>query len=373
MKKQWLVMGLILLAVGTALAVLVKSQTRPKTPTPPAVAKQRRQLGDYTISGPYAHENLAVFLIHGPDRLQGKMFLTLQEAMAQKKVVVHETSNVNELAIENVSAEEVYVQSGDIVKGGQQDRTLAYDLIVPPRSGKMPIAAFCVEHGRWSRRGQEAVAAFSSSTKQLSSKELKLAAKHASSQRDVWANVAVAQEKLSANVSATPAAMGAGDGGRAASSVARESGVASPQSPSSLQLALENQAVKETSAGYLKKLSPIVEGQPGVIGYAFAINGKVNSADVYASSALFKKLWPKLLEASAVEAIAELQKDKPFEPASIDAVKATLVEAEQGKASEKEVTKRIKLVTLEADKNLLFETRDKERKDAWIHRNYMTK
>src|SRR6266700_2340988 len=32
--------------------------------------------------------------------------------------------------------------------------------------------------------------------------------------------------------------------------------------------------------------------------------------------ALFKKLWSKLLMASAVEAIAEKQKDKKFEPAT---------------------------------------------------------
>ena len=51
-----------------------------------------------------------------------------------------------------------------------------------------------------------------------------------------------------------------------------------------------------------------------MIGYVFAINGKVNSADIYGSNVLFKKLWPKLLKANAIEAIAELQKDK-FKPA----------------------------------------------------------
>ena len=32
---------------------------------------------------------------------------------------------------------------------------IGVDLIVPPRSGKLPISAFCVEHGRWSGRGNE--------------------------------------------------------------------------------------------------------------------------------------------------------------------------------------------------------------------------
>jgi hypothetical protein len=112
----------------------------------------------YTVSGPYTHRNLTVFLIHGAAQAafgQGKTPLTLQEAMERKKVIVHETQDVNELAIENVSDEEVYVQSGDIVKGGQQDRTLAYDLLVPPKSGRLPLAAFCGEQGRWSQRGGE--------------------------------------------------------------------------------------------------------------------------------------------------------------------------------------------------------------------------
>jgi len=69
-------------------------------------------------------------------------------------------------------------------------------------------------------------------------------------------------------------------------------------SPSSLQLALENKEVQKTADDYVNGLSGIVNGKTDVIGYVFAINGKVNSADVYASSTLFKKLWPKLLKRS---------------------------------------------------------------------------
>ena len=57
----------------------------------------------YTLTGPFVHENLSIFLIHGTNRLKDKSYLTLQEAMEKKVVIVHETGNVNELAIENVS------------------------------------------------------------------------------------------------------------------------------------------------------------------------------------------------------------------------------------------------------------------------------
>ena len=52
------------------------------------------------ITGPYSHANLTIFLIHGADESRGKNYLTLTEALEQKKVIVHETGNVNELTIE---------------------------------------------------------------------------------------------------------------------------------------------------------------------------------------------------------------------------------------------------------------------------------
>ena len=95
-----------------------------------------------------------------------------------------------------------------------------------------------------------------------------------------------------------------------------------------------------------------------MIGYVFAINGKVNSADVYASSVLFMKLWPKLLRASAIEAISDLRKDQKFEPATRENARSFLTDSESGAPSEKEVTARVKLVTRENKENVFFETRD---------------
>lgn len=306
----------------------------------------------YRISGPYTHKNLTIFLVHGQDLLKGHTFLTLQEALAQKKVVVYETKDVNELAIRNFSTQDVYVQAGDIVRGGDQDRMISTDFIVPAKSGRMLISAFCVEAGRWNKRGREESSNFGSSENSASTKELKLAAKRANSQQEVWDKVSVAQAKLSKNVGVR---------------------VQSPVSASSLELSVENAKVKETSDAYITALSGILRNRPDVIGYAFAINGHVNSADVYASRALFTKLWPKLLKATAVEAIAELQQDQQHQPVADETIASFLAESEKGKAAEKPVTSRVKVLTREGDKNILFETRDRKRQDAWIHRNYIRK
>jgi hypothetical protein len=311
------------------------------------------QIGKYKLSGPYTHLNLTVFLIHGDDELKDKSFLTLQEALQQKKIIVHETKQVNELAIENLSAtEEVFVQSGDIVKGGQQDRVIAYDLIVPSKSGRIPIASFCVEAGRWHGRGGESAAKFDVSNAQLPTKRLKLAVRQNMSQNEVWENVATAQGALGGNVGAS---------------------VQSRSSASSLQLTLENEALQKAIEPYLKALQPILDGKKDVIGVAFAVSGKVDSADVYVSHILFQKLWPALLKGGAVEAVAEQKKDQKFAPATAAAVAAFLADAEKGKASEKEITKRVRLVHKETPKAILFESRDVKEKNAPARRSYIAK
>ena len=126
--------------------------------SPPPVVIRDVQLSNYRLSGPYEFENLSIFLIHGPDSPDRRLYTPLQDAMARQIVIVHETSNVNELAIENVSAtDEVFVQAGDIVKGGRQDRVLSVDLILPAKSGPVPISAFCVEQYRCQVRVSETV------------------------------------------------------------------------------------------------------------------------------------------------------------------------------------------------------------------------
>src|SRR5207253_7340820 len=120
-----------------------------------------------------------------------------QEAMERKILVVYETSDVNNLQVENISKNyEVFIQSGDIVKGGKQDRVLAVDIIIHARSGRISIEAFCVESGRWQKRGNENSGQFTSSNERIVTKDLKLAANKSRSQSEVWQKVEEAQTKL---------------------------------------------------------------------------------------------------------------------------------------------------------------------------------
>src|SRR5262249_14594893 len=87
-----------------------------------------------TISGPFTHRNLQIFLVHGETELEDHHHATLSEAMAKGMVVVRETGNVQQLSIENRSKEmSIFLNAGDIVKGGRQDRTIRDDLILSSR------------------------------------------------------------------------------------------------------------------------------------------------------------------------------------------------------------------------------------------------
>jgi hypothetical protein len=310
------------------------------------------QTNGYRVSEPVSYKNLSIFLIHGKDENTKGNILTLQEAMERHLFVVYETSSVNELMVENLSKEfDVFIQSGDIVKGGRQDRVLAVSIIIPARSGKVSIEAFCVESGRWTKRGNEESDKFTSSNDRIVTKELKIAANGERSQQEVWAEVSKAQDRLAKSVGGS---------------------VNAPTSESSLQLSLENKQVVANVEDYMRQLGGAINGKSDVIGYAFAINGKINSADIYVSNALFKKVWTKMLKAAATEAVSESRGVRLAEPVKSDAVKGFIDDAERASATDQAVGSGARLVTREDKDNVMFETRD-EKSKAVVHKSYVKK
>jgi hypothetical protein len=328
-------------ALGLLAATCWAGVTTPANPT--AAAELR-------LSGPYVYENLDVYLIHGPDAQAGHKLVPLARALAEKQVLVRETGSVNQLTVENVSDEAVYIQAGEIVKGGKQDRVLGSDLILPVRSGQVPIASHCVEHGRWQKRGSEAADQFSSSAANVADKQLKLA-NYKGSQSEVWANVDKLQRQLESKLGAS---------------------VRAAESSSSLQLTLENERVRKSLEGYVRALANLVKDHPDALGYAFATSGQLNSAEVYGSRALFAELWPKLLQASAVEAVAQRQDLAAHTPPSLDSVRAFMAAAERGVAGERAAGPVAQSTSRETNESLLVETRETH-SQAWIHRSYVSK
>ncbi len=347
-------LGIVFASTCLAGGVLGACSNR-KEPTPAAsrTCAAPPVVEEFRITGPYAHDNLALFLVHGRDLVRGDAFLTLEEALEQKKIIVHETGNVQSLAVENISDnEQIFIQAGDIVRGGRQDRVLTTDLLVSAKSGKIPINSFCVEQGRWQARGKESTGKFDSSSNAMFSNSGKLAVKDAKQQGLVWKEVANAQAALAESV---------------------QGSVADPESPSSLELTMSNDAVLAYTADYTGKLSKIVDDKPDVVGYVVVINGKLNCADIYGSNKLFGKLWPKMLKATAIEALGERQKNKSFEAPSLATVRTFLTASTDAKTEAKRVSNRVTCITTDSDDDIAFDTFDEDDGGRRIHRNVLNK
>lgn len=318
-------------------SVLALSCTAPgsSTAAPAAIKTQARPA--YKVSGPFTSDNLAVYLIHGEEKLKGQTIQTLEEALRNKKVIVEETSNVNELRVRNLSNSVVFLQSGDILRGGKQDRAVQYDMLLPSKAGFTPVPVFCVEHGRWQGRGSEASESFAVSENQFAGREIKMAVKKTGDQSAVWQGVSRYQEKMSQKLG---------------------SNVCGAASPSSLELTMEHNKVKAATANHLRDLSNVPGGKTDVIGYAFSVNGKMSSADVYASGELFRKLWPKLLKSSAAEAVAERSPGAvPAPPATADVLKFVVEEPAKRKVVEKMKTSESYMSEQEDGKFVMYKTR----------------
>ncbi len=322
----------------------------------------------YRVSAPVIHDNLTIFFVHAPNR-PGPVPLTLEEALAKGVVKVHETGNVNALAIENLGDLEVFVNSGEIVKGGQQDRALTVSMMLPPKSGRIAIDAFCVEQGRWSKRGVEDVRTFATASALLPSRDAKIAMKAARPVATAGSALNYASEPNRADVSSRQQEMWRAVGATQ-NKIADRVGVpiAAPQSETSLQLSLENEKLKTAQEAYIKALKAAGEQDSDIVGYVFAINGKINSAEIYPSNGLFRKLWGKLLSASVTEAIGE-RTSAAATPATVETVNAFLAANERGAVSEKKLPINERLVTRGDDSVLYFETRRAD--GSWLHRSYL--
>ncbi len=349
-KIMLTVMAAGILVLVSILAGGADQPAAEKTDADKPAAEKPADPNAVRLSGPYTHKNLSVFLVHRKDAAAKEQYLTLQEALDKGLVKVVETGSVGQLVINN-NAENIniYIQSGDIVKGGKQDRTIQYDYVLIPKQKKLDVNSFCVENGRWRQRGNEPAEQFGSSDYQLSSRELKMAAKYEGDQGRVWQEVARAQDQLSENIGTS---------------------VRAPQSASSLQLSLEHKNVKEFTDQYTGKLLTILEGKPDAVGFVYAVNGQVVGADLYASAALFAKLWPKLLQSAVTEAVAAYQKDAQIKEPTMKDAEAFLNPGDIARMKKTRINETNDMVIKETTDTVIFETYTEDQAQP-VHINYI--
>jgi hypothetical protein len=197
---------------------------------------------------------------------------------------VQSGASVNELVLVNDSAKPLLLLAGEVISGGKQNRIIGADVIVPPKSEPMPLTVFCVEHGRWS----EARSGFGSAGA-IAHPGIRKEAQANKSQQGVWNSVA-----------------------RAAATMAAESAtqdyahvLASPKAKAHV-----DEAARAFQTDYERELREQLRGRSAV-GVVVAINGELVWSDVFPTSDLFHKYWPKLLRSYIMEAESRGYGDEP--------------------------------------------------------------
>lgn len=79
-----------------------------------------------------------------------QQFITLRDAMERNLLRIVDRAGVNQLLVDNLSKEPVIVLSGEVLKGGKQDRIIGQEMVLPPNSRGNRVPVFCVEEKRWS-------------------------------------------------------------------------------------------------------------------------------------------------------------------------------------------------------------------------------
>ncbi len=196
----------------------------------------------------------------------------LNKALQDGRLKINEHANgamVNTLQAINTSKDTIYLMQGEVVVGGQQDRMLAQDVLIPP-GATMDIAAFCVEHGRWQENGTGQ--GFSSTIGVVDQQVRKAAAE--GEQSRVWEEVA---EDVAHNKTET-------------------------RSGSYAHL-MQDKEFQAERARYRERLLGLTTGRSGVVGVVAVSGNKVIGCDVFATEALFTQAYPQLIDAYIAEAL----------------------------------------------------------------------
>jgi len=287
-------------------------------------AKQTRP--GYRVLAPIIQGNLTVFPIVADSTYDTRSFLTLDEGLRSGQVVVTEEgrvaglrrprpiprphpgqpellvlinpdypgpggysgAQVNRLVLVNASDRPLILLAGEVVTGGKQDRVVAKDRIVPPKSDPIDLDVFCVEPHRWVETSDRFGVAGGAALGLLAQPSVRGKAMAEKNQQAVWDQVA---QSRALAVRAAPAA------------------APEIESSSSYAGAVQSQAVAQKMDALAKPIEQSYDRLLGelraqkAVGAVVAVNDQIIWADTFASTSLLERYWPKLIRSYAAEAV----------------------------------------------------------------------
>ena len=266
----------------------------------------------YKVLAPISHGNLTIFPVVADFSRDTSRFLTLDEGLRSGEVVVTEAGKiqplirrpsrpivqygdqVNQLVLVNNSVRPLILLAGEIVTGGKQDRVVGKDRIVPPKSDPIDLSVFCVEPGRW----VETSGKFSTFDALMAQPSVRKRAMADKNQQQVWAEVRKSADSM--NLGSTLGGSASGTGGQPAIPAASPSSYARAMASPTAQSKVEAVAAP-LEHSYDKVMRELRERH--AVGVVVAVNGEIIWADIFASTSLLEKYWPKLVRSYAAEAV----------------------------------------------------------------------
>lgn len=185
---------------------------------------------------------------------------------------------VNALTIQNKTQDAVFLMAGDVVQGGNQDRVIAQDMIVPAMKLR-DAPVFCVEPNRWTPHANkegEQIYAFTGYY-HVASGSVRKAAVFEGNQQSVW------------------------------SQVGRITALHDASTSSGTYAALEqSEDYTRKRDEYLRFFGDKFADNPNIIGLvAVRGNEEVIGADLFGHPSLFKKQYASLLHSYVTDAISQ--------------------------------------------------------------------
>ncbi|MGA9800986.1 MAG: DUF6569 family protein [Terriglobales bacterium] len=276
-------------------------------------------LSGYTVLAPIRHGNLTVFPVVAARSFDTEEFLTLDEGLRSGEVIVTESGGVqplmrrrripippgpqvNQLVLVNNSKRPLILLAGEIVTGGKQDRVIGKDRIIPAESDPIDLGVFCVEPGRWTGSSDRfgTVGAAGGVPAPMAAPNVRAKAMAEKDQQQVWSEVAKTRVAMSETVTVAGAAQAINQ----TSSYAR---------------VMQNDEVKQkvdSVAGPIQRNYQSLMQQlrdQHAVGVVVAVNGQMVWADIFASTNLLEKYWPKLVRSYAAEAVVTRTQNREAE------------------------------------------------------------
>ncbi|MBX3119225.1 MAG: hypothetical protein KF784_09180 [Fimbriimonadaceae bacterium] len=227
----------------------------------------------YALGAPITEGNVTVvpvLLVSNNEQEHQEDYMSLAEAKKLGLVEISELGGggqVSHLMVHNMGKKPLLLLAGELMLGGQQDRVVAKDTVVPPGE-QMKVPVFCVEEGRW-QGGKNFEYSSSMVPNSVRDDVMK------GEQSEVWRSVHGYNQAVGGSADTSSVR-----GGQFAKQV--------------------QERVDADISAFLKAL----DGQKDAVGIVYIANGEIQSFDLFGSSSLLKASQESLLKGFLADAAA---------------------------------------------------------------------